>query len=882
MSAKDVLPKFKVTNDTPFTVAPCPHLEHPEQPHLSIVAKGSWQIAADGSLTALDPQRHFFGDTYRDADPYQELLYPNEMELWKPSAEVIIIGSCHTPQQQALTACTCGFRVGNIRKQIAVIGDRHWMPGFGQDLPSEPKPFIRMPLTWTRSIGDPQNAQNPIGTGGRGTILPNFENPDHLLRQPDQNIAPVGLSPINRMWESRSELVPANTNGLNDAGYITLDPQTDFHFCNAAPADQRMHGYFRGDEQCEFTNLHPENPNLQTRLPGIAIRCLVRTETDTEREEREVPMHLDTVIVNLDEGWIECLWRGITPISSDIMPEMRHLLLRHEEIEGEIAEIEDLQQRMAEADVELHPIELKAKQDFEKNYQEIVEKLTKVGVPAAMIPAMPDILAMPQALDPATFPFDPDELAKEAAEKAALEQEHAAKIAELFGEAKIDPIKALEQIKNPEDLNGKEDFQAMLANMAPEEGAAPPTLQEIAAKAVDNMPEEALQKDGFEQLSDTIDKSIEQYEAMGVEIPAELAQLKADLAPGGQFAWIKEEAAEIKALTDAGNAAPLDPSDATQMQAALEQGFDLSSIPLTGATLAGCSLIGQNLAQASLTSSDLGSCNFQNMAMHDSDFSGSTFEKSDLSGADMHQSNFTNCVFKEANLSGANLEGAILQGAVFENCNLEAVIMENASANKVQFIKCQAPGLIASNAELSESTYIESDFVGADFTKSSLFTSNMRQSSFVGANFSNVALLEAHLDHCQFTKANFTQTSLSADSQVIGCSFEALQGEGSSWMWARFIQCYWTGAHLQQANFMFAHLNQANFSAANLENANFRSAQCKQAIFQQANLLRCTFHQTDLSEADIMGANAYEADFGGANLEQLQSDQAVLTRTILG
>ena len=882
MSAQDVLPKFKITNDTPFTVAPCPHLEHPEQPHLSIVAKGSWHITADGSLTQLDPQRHFFGDSYQNADPYQELLYPNEMELWKPSAEVVIIGSCYTPQQQPLTACNCGFRVGNIRKSVAVIGDRHWMPGFGQDLPSEPKSFTRMPLTWSRSLGAADNPQNPVGTGGRGTVLPNFENPDNLLRNPDQNIAPTGLSPINRMWQSRSELVPANTSGLNEAGYITLDPQTDFHFCNAAPADQRLQGYFRGNEQCEFTNLHPENPNLKTQLPGIAVRCLVRTETEQQREEREVPMHLDTVIVNLDEGWIECLWRGITPISNDVMPEMRHILIRHEHVDGEIAEVEQLQERMAEADVELHPIELKAKQDFEQNYQEVVEKLTKIGAPAAMIPAMPDIFAMPQAPDSATFPFDPDEMAKEAAEKAALEQEQAGKIAEIFAEANIDTGKAIEQIKNPSELTGKEDVKAMLANMAPEDGAAPPTIEEIAAKAAENLPEEAFQKDGFEQLNDTIDKSIEQYEAMGVAVPEELAQLKADLAPGGQFAWVKEEAAEMKALTDAGNAAPMDPSDVTQMQAALEQGFDLSSVPLAGATLAGCTLVGQNLSAASLTSCDLGSCNLQNMAMHDSDFTGSTFEKSDLSGADMHQSNFTNCVFKEANLSGANLEGAILQGATFENCVLEGAIMQNASANKVRFIKCQAPGLIASDAELSESSYIESDFIGADFTKSSLFTCNMQQSSFVGANFSNVALLEAHLDHCQFTKANFNQTSLSADSQVIGCSFEALEGEGSSWMWARFTQCYWTGANLKQANFLFAHLNQANFSAANLENANLRGANCKQAIFQQANLLRCIFHQTDLSEADLLGANAYEADFSGAKLESLQADQAVLTRTILG
>ncbi len=881
MGAKDVLPTLKLTNDTPFVIAPCPHLEHPEGPQLSIVAKGSWQIDANGGLTQLEPQHHYQGDVYANGDPYQELLYPNEMEVWKPSAEVIVIGSCYTPQRQPLTACTCSVRVGSIRKQVAVIGDRHWLPGFGQDLPSEPMPFTRMPLTWSRSFGAPDNPLNPLGTGTRGTMLPNFEDPNNLLRNPDQKVPATGLSPINRMWQSRSELVPASNAKLNDAGYICLDPQTDFHFCNAAPADQRVHGFFRGDEVCEFTNLHPENPNLSTTLPGIALRCLIRTETENQREEREVPMHLDTVIVNLDEGWIECLWRGVTPISNDVMPEVKHILIQSEGLDGEVAETEALQARMAEADIALHPVQIKAKEEAESNYAKVVDKLTRIGVPAASIPALPDLFEIATPPDPATFPFDPDEMAQIQAEKEALAAEHGQKISELFAEAKVDVGSALDQIKNPGDLTGKEDFKEVLANMDPAKAEqAAPSIESWANQALSNMPEEATAKSPFEVLVDTTDKTAQQFTDMGMEIPAELAQVQADLAPGGAYEWVKDEVAAMEAKM-AAPGAPLDPSNPELMQAALDEGFSLQGASFAGASLAGCSLVGQSLAQANITNSDFGGCSLNKMEMFESDFSGSRFENVDLSDADLHQSIFQKCIFKDSDLSGANFESAVISEAVFDNCILNETILSLSSGNKAWFSNCKAKGLKADSAEFSE-VHIEScEFLESDFSKTGFFTCTLLNSSFVGSSFASVAFLEASVKHCQFIKAELKEMSLSADALVESCSFEGAQADSSSWMWAKFRDCYWTGASLKNANFMFADLPKANFTAADLESANLRGANCKQAIFQQANCLRTTFHQCDLNEADLLGANAYEADFSGAHIDGLNSQQAVLTRSIL-
>ncbi|OYV74118.1 MAG: hypothetical protein B7Z74_02790, partial [Deltaproteobacteria bacterium 21-66-5] len=73
---------------------------------------------------------------------------------------------------------------------------------------------------------------------------------------------------------------------------MTLD-DIDWRFFNLAPPDQQFPRALAGDEAYAFENLHPEQPLIEGRLPGIAPRAfLVRNGSDAMAE---VPLALTTV-----------------------------------------------------------------------------------------------------------------------------------------------------------------------------------------------------------------------------------------------------------------------------------------------------------------------------------------------------------------------------------------------------------------------------------------------------------------------------------------------------------------------------------------------------------------------------------------------------------
>ena len=73
-----------------------------------------------------------------------------------------------------------------------------------------------------------------------------------------------------------------------------LPEKFDYTFFNAAPPDQWIDGFFRGDESLAFENMHPEQAVFTTRLPGMRARCFV-TKRQADDDSRpavfcEVPL----------------------------------------------------------------------------------------------------------------------------------------------------------------------------------------------------------------------------------------------------------------------------------------------------------------------------------------------------------------------------------------------------------------------------------------------------------------------------------------------------------------------------------------------------------------------------------------------------------------
>jgi hypothetical protein len=96
----------------------------------------------------------------------------------------------------------------------------------------------------------------------------------------------------------------------------------DWAYFNAAPPDQRL-PYLRGDEELLFQNLHPAAEVFQSRLPGLRIRAFA---SDLQGRFREVPMNLDTLLADLDEGALYLVWRGLTEAKEDDLSDQTALI----------------------------------------------------------------------------------------------------------------------------------------------------------------------------------------------------------------------------------------------------------------------------------------------------------------------------------------------------------------------------------------------------------------------------------------------------------------------------------------------------------------------------------------------------------------------------
>ena len=95
----------------------------------TLVVKAGFRIVPGGVCEPLDEQS-LEGDVMSKAQE-PECLYDADMAQFKPKADLLLTGTCHTPGGKALTATTATFRVGDsvlpaILAQTLGLRDLHY------------------------------------------------------------------------------------------------------------------------------------------------------------------------------------------------------------------------------------------------------------------------------------------------------------------------------------------------------------------------------------------------------------------------------------------------------------------------------------------------------------------------------------------------------------------------------------------------------------------------------------------------------------------------------------------------------------------------------------------------------------------------------------
>lgn len=635
---------------------------------MTVVIKATFELVADGMAELATAQALLTGDEHHDDDVEQSVRYESDLAPTKPCGESLLVGSCYAPGGRPASSLSVGFRVGGVRKSFAVVGNRIWS---AKGEPTPPVPFSQMRLCWERCFGGRELEANPVGRGldkvlveGKSRVLlPNVEDPQHLLVGRSDRPAPHGAWPIPRTWRERLRRA-----GTYDARWLTerwpaCPADLDERHHLASPPDQRIEGFWRGDERIVLHNLHPELATVDCRLPGLRPRALL---CPSGGEPRELDLACDTVVVDSDAGAVYLLWRAAVPVTSPTLDDLAELFVTHEE-------------RSAPLDATQMASRLAARRD------------AALAVPAAEAPPEPAATGTP--------PAGADEPQRLRARVERALQERASCAGWVLAGADLSRL----------DLSGADFRDAVLA------GA------NLAMCACDGA---AL--DGAVLSSATLDgasfrgASLERADLAGASVrDAVFDQAKLDgaLAADASLAGAS--------LTDASWVGG-DLARADLTGAKLER-VDLTGADLGGCTLDDAQFVESRLIDASLEEAAhahrvrLDGCDLTLLRASDgADFQGASLRGVQAAGARFARSSLDGVDLSDSVLDRADFSDASLEGASLGRCRLRGARLAGARLGRARLIKADLFEATLEGADLTETDLRSANLFGAETYRAKL------------------------------------------------------------------------------------------------------------------------------------------------------------------
>jgi uncharacterized protein YjbI with pentapeptide repeats len=764
----------------------------PPQHSATFLVKGTFALMNGAAAIAVDEPELVSGDRHEADDPSKRLLYASDFAAFKPRADVLVLGTAYAPGKRPVTYLTVRIKVGPVNKSLAVSGPRAWQRGaLGRSSPSEPQPFVSVPITYENAYGGPKSKKNPLGRGFDSDDLPQVENPHKRVSSPWDDIDPAGFGPLAGTWGDRPAMLGTYNKKWERERWPWFPDDFDWGYFNAAPRDQQVEGYLRGDEELEFENLHPEHTLYRSRLPGLRARCFITDRLSAgELRFREVPLNLDTCWIDLDEEKLILVWRGLADVRTLKLKEIEHVMA--------------------------------------------------VTAPLAEPPKSPEHYRAVLLAPPAP-PFEED---KETAarEDAAFEQ-HMAEAEKRFAEAEQEFAQAEQELAKHEAAATKALADAKAALMASGSNAKqlePPAglqtpAQAGAALAASLAQLRANQPEMAAQIA-RIDPSVFQaIEKETQELEKEFAAVRKEM----------EDMAPPKATRDsvqavAGKGKTLANQDLSELDLS---GMNLTNANLVGAVLAKANLKGTKLAKANLSKADLTGADLTG-----ADLTGAVLDGVDLTGAVLADAQLTGLSLAYATLAGLNLKGADLSGSTGRGAEFSRSILAGAQLVGVKFPQAGFDECALEKANFKGAQLQGASFIGAKAAEINLEGADLTglqatsQADFAKGNFKNVTANRSVWEESVLDGADFSRASLKR-AQFGDGSLQNVNFDRADLTAAGFDDACLRGAQLTNANLLRATFDRADLTGAKVEGSN-----CYEAGFWEA-----VTEKTDFARANVKG-----------------------------
>ncbi|OZI37319.1 hypothetical protein CAL29_02545 [Bordetella genomosp. 10] len=775
----------------------------------------------------------------------------------KACAEFLVSGYAYTRHQPDKTACGVRVRVGELEKSLLVFGDRYWLDG----RPSQPAPFEQMRVNWTRAYGGPDVAANPQGmgslavdvNGARVLPLPNVEAPHARISSPRQQVEPAGFTAYPPDAAQRFALIGSKYGqDWLEQDYPGFAEDMDWHFFNAAPADQRRDGRaLEAGSRYEIWNMHPERQALHGRLPDWKARCFASRHADGAALE-EIDLWLSTAWFFPHRERVLLIWHGGLPVRENDAADVK-LIMPALELAGRPRPLDHylrvVQQRLDKTYGAVHAL-----CDADLAPEEVQGEWLDGALP-----------------DPAQRPMVRNIMQGLARKREGWRQE-------LLDEG-MDPDLVLASVPEAEKPPTVAELPALLRGMEERMREQRASLDEARAQA---LADADLRQ--FARAAEIDVPAIADHGRPGSVGRFDPEEMHAQLADFDANPVTAPAAPGVEAQADAGHEArarpPMDQDGIAQ-----RLGPQVDRLYLNGAHMFDAPpAMPPHRAQRTrrrVMEIHAGNRDFTGMNLIGADLSGmdlrgSCFRRAALEGANLTGATLDQCDFTGAVLARANAQGASFNAAVFAQANLSMLRGERARFDNADFTDavcvesvfdgCAFAGAGFLRTQWRDAACTDCDFSGARFAELTPMTLRLVRSVFAGASFRQCAFMACQLDQCGFAEAALTR-----------CSFvnTAFTGATDFTEAALFASSFCGTTSLEDVCFREASLKQCGFRGVSLARADFSGAAMAGSDFSD-----CVFHQARLDKLSAGESLFVRADFTGASLRGANLMQSILSKAI--
>ena len=319
------------TTGMPAAIAVVPDKEGRD--HCVVVVKGTFFADPEGSMQLSPRQAPPVATDEHYGNPESTpVCYENDFALTKLLTDIVVVGKAVAPGGVPTKRLAVRLEVQGKVKDAVVYGDRRWIAVAGSASPSNPAPFLEMPLTFDRAFGGSDDSRglgrvdvevrNLCGVGYHphrkvadvvGQPVPNIEHPAYAVRSPRRRVPPIGFGCIGRTWAQRTRYAGTYDEQWLEHHAPYLPPDFDERYFQCAPEDQRF-PLFEGGEIIRCVNMAPD-PVVTYRMPDlrVPVRFTFKNHTLLRRGR------LDTIVLEPHARCARLTWRISVPLPKKVI-----------------------------------------------------------------------------------------------------------------------------------------------------------------------------------------------------------------------------------------------------------------------------------------------------------------------------------------------------------------------------------------------------------------------------------------------------------------------------------------------------------------------------------------------------------------------------------